>query len=90
MKKLVLGLMALVLFAGACHFEHNYTRHDCEVVQICDGIATFEDKCGFYWDWEIEENEYFEVGDLVDLKMYDKYTSAYVGDDVITKIVFHD
>lgn len=90
MKKIALGLVLVLLFGTACYFEHNYTRKDCEVVRVENGIVRFKDKYGFYWDWEIEENEYFEVGDFVDLKMNDSYSSGYVGDDVITKVVFHD
>ena len=90
MKKIALGLVLVLLFGTACYIEHNYTRKDCEVVRVENGIVGFEDKCGFYWDWEIEENEYFEVGDFVDLKMNDSCSSGYVGDDVITKVVFHD
>lgn len=90
MKKIALGLVLVLLFGTACYIEHNYTRKDCEVVRVENGIVRFKDKCGFYWDWEIEENEYFEVGDFVDLKMNDSYSSGYVGDDVITKVVFHD
>lgn len=90
MKKIALGLVLVLLFGTVCYIEHNYTRKDCEVVRVENGIVRFKDKCGFYWDWEIEENEYFEVGDFVDLKMNDSYSSGYVGDDVITKVVFHD
>ena len=90
MKKIALVLVFVLLLGVFGYIEHNYTRKDCEVIQICDGIATFEDKCGFHWDWKIEENEYFEVGDFVDLKMNDNYSSGYVDDDVITKVVFHD
>ena len=90
MKKIALGLVLVLLFGTACYIEHNYTRKDCEVVRVENGIVRFKDKCGFYWDWEIEEDEYFEVGDFVDLKMNDSCSSGYVGDDVITKVVFHD
>ena len=90
MKKIALGLVLVLLFGTACYIEHNYTRKDCEIVRVENGIVRFKDKCGFYWDWEIEKDEYFEVGDFVDLKMNDSCSSGYVGDDVITKVVFHD
>lgn len=93
MKKLVLGLMALVLFAGACHFEHNYTRHDCEVTHKNDCIIEVVDKCGESWSWQAETEEEIELyrslelGDNVDIKMHDAFTSAYIGDDVIKKMI---
>ena len=90
MKNILVVLAVVAVFGGASHFEHNYTREDCEVIQINDGFVTFEDECGFRWDWEIEENEYFEVGDFVDLKMFDNCSSGYVHDDKITKVVFKD
>ena len=90
MKKIALGLAFVLMFGIACYIEHNYTRKDCEVVRVENGVATFEDKCGFYWNWEIGENEYFEVGDFVDLKMNDNCSVSYVGDDIVTKVVFHD
>lgn len=90
MKKIALVLVFVLMFGVCSYIEHNYTRKDCEIVRVENGVVTFEDKCGFYWDWENGENEYFEVGDFVDLKMNDNCSSGYVGDDVITKVVFHD
>ena len=90
MKKILIGGLLLAMVTTVSHAEHNYTRKDCEVIRVENGVVTFEDKCGFYWNWEIEENEYFEVGDFVDLKMNDNCSTSYVDDDVITKIIFHD
>ena len=90
MKKIALSLAFVLTFGVACYIEHNYTRKDCEVVRVENGVVKFKDKCGFYWDWEMKENEYFEVGDFVDLKMNDNCSSGYVDDDIITKVVFHD
>jgi hypothetical protein len=90
MKKVLVGMLLLGLFLGATYVAHNYTRKDCEVVMVENGVVRFEDNCGFYWDWEIEENEYFEVGDFVDLKMHDNCTGGNVEDDTITKVVFKD
>ena len=90
MKNILVAVLVLGGFVGANYYGHNYTRKDCKVIQINDGMVTFEDTCGFAWDWEIEENEYFEVGDFVDLKMNDNSTSNYIHDDKITKVIFHD
>lgn len=90
MKKILIGGLLLAMMATVSYVEHNYTRKDCEVVKVENGVARFKDKSGFYWDWEIEENEYFEVGDFVDLKMNDNCSTSYIDDDVITRIVFHD
>ena len=90
MKKVLVGVLLIAMVSVVGYVEHNYTRRDCEVIQINDGFVTFEDKCGFTWDWEIKENEYFEVGDFVDLRMNDRCSDSYVHDDKITKIIFHD
>ena len=90
MKKLLVAVLLIGMFLFVGYYEHNYTRKDCEIVKVENGIVTFEDACGFRWQWEIEENEYFEVGDKVDLKMHDNCTNSIVYDDVITKIIFKD
>ena len=90
MKKIALVLVFVLVFGVCSHFEHNYTRKNCEIVKVENGVVRFEDGCGFHWDWEIEENEYFEVGDFVDLKMNDNCSNGCVSDDIITKVVFHD
>ena len=87
---MLIAVLVVGAFCCLIYYEHNYTRKDCEIVSVENGVVRFEDKCGMFWDWEIEPNEYFEIGDKVDLKMHDNFTSGYVCDDEITKIVFHD
>ena len=90
MKKILVIVLLACLFCVGCYFDHNYTRKDCRVIQINDGIVRFEDVCGRWWDWEIEPDEYFEIGEFVDLKMNDNNTENFIEDDEITEIVFHD
>ena len=90
MKNLMLIAVVVGMFCMASYYETHYTREECEVVRVENGVATFEDQCGYRWNWEIEENEYFEVGDKVDLKMYGGCSSSYIKDDVIIRIVFKD
>lgn len=93
MKKVksILAVIILVgVFCGASYLDNHYTRKNCEVVNVENGIVTFEDSMGHYWEWEIEENEYFEIGDFVDLKMHTNNSNACIYDDEILKIVFHD
>ena len=85
-KRILVAVVLIGMVCGACYLEHNYTRKNCEVVQVNDGWVTFKDKTGFYWDWE-DKNREFEVGDFADLKMYDNCSSAYNGDDVIKNVV---
>ena len=86
MKKIIVAVLVIGAVLGISYFEHNYTREECEVIQICDGIVTVVDGCGFTWDFEKENND-LEVGDFVTLKMFDNISSANIEDDVITKII---
>ena len=90
MKKLALMLVLVMVFGMACYYDTNYIRKDCKIVDVENGVVTFEDKVGHYWKWEIEPNEYFEVGDFVDLKMFNNHTDNNIEDDEIKEIVFQD
>lgn len=84
MKKILGLVLILGLFCAVSHYEHNYTRYDCKVVEASPKGAIFEDRCG--WTWAVE-GEGYEVGQIADLKMHDSFTSAYIDDDVIKKVV---
>ena len=84
MKKILVAVLVIGALYCAAYYEHNYTRENCTVVQVNDGWATIEDKCGFTWDYE---DSNLNVGNVVDLKMHDHNTSAYIGDDVVKSVV---
>ena len=90
MKKILAVILLVAMFFGASYYEHNYTRKNSKVVNVENGVVTFVDGCGYSWQWEIEPNEYFEVGDFVDLRMNDNNSNNNVFDDKITKIIFKD
>lgn len=87
MKKIIVIIAIFSMIMGMSYFEHNYIRQNCEVTQICDGIVTVIDETGETWDFIAKG---YKVGDIVDVKMHDNYTSAYVYDDEITKVISHD
>lgn len=87
MKKFMSVLLVCVIVFALCSWEHCYTRENCNVVRINNGLVTMEDGCGFRWKWEIEEGENFVVGDKVDLKMHDGCTNSIVGDDEIVRVI---
>lgn len=89
MKKLIIGSLLAILFVGGCYITSNYTRKACIVIQTNDGWTTFEDRSGHCWDWQIED-ESFEIGERVDLKMNDNHTSDYPHDDIIRYVVRKD
>lgn len=93
MKRILKVGLVVLLLAVACHIEHNYTRTECEITHKNDAILEFTDKCGFTWSWYAETDEdidlynSLEMGDKVNLKMYDNLSSAYIEDDVVKKVV---
>lgn len=93
MKKILIAVLSISLLFGASYFEHNYTREECEVVYKNDATLEIKDKCGQVWVWQVETDKDIElyhsinVNDLVDLKMHDSFSSAYIGDDVIKKAI---
>ena len=87
MNKIIILGLAVATFSVATAIENNYTRKDCKVVRIENNICTFEDKTGQRWNWDIEQNENFFIGEKVNLKMHANNTSNYMYDDKIIKII---
>ena len=88
MKKIITVIIPAILTVGILcgfnHFEHNYTRENCEVVEVNDEVVTVKDYGGLLWEFK---GNGFKVGDIVDIEMFDSNTSAYVYDDVIKNVV---
>lgn len=83
-KGLGAGVLAIAMMFGINSYESSYTR-DAEVLYIEDGIATFEDTCGFTWDWEVETGDNLYVGKQVVLHMDSMHTDT-ITDDVIKEV----
>lgn len=87
MKKTLIALVLVVLFAMCCYMEHHYTRNNCEVVEIEGTVVTVEDECGYLWSYEVEaEDDVPRVGEYVDLVMYTNLTDNNIYDDVIERV----
>ena len=83
MKKLILiGLLFLCLLVGTWADSYEI---EAVCTEVTDGIATFTDCEGNYWQWEIEKGESFSVKDVVTLTMHSRATQMKC-DDVILKI----
>lgn len=83
MMTVVLVVMMVGMLSFASWFETHYTRHDCEVVSYVKDVVTVEDTCGYTWDFI---GDGYEVGDVVDLKMYTNHTDSTIYDDVIEDV----
>lgn len=84
MKKILIVVVLLGLFCGVSYCEHNYIRYNCKVIEASPYSAILEDRSG--WTWTVE-GEGYEIGQIVDLKMHDNFTSAYIDDDIIKKVI---
>lgn len=73
-----------VTFAYVSYTEHNYTRNDCKIVDIYNGLITIEDSIGYQWN--VLDNGEFSIGDKVSVKMNDNGTTNIIADDIIIKI----
>lgn len=87
MKKLTQNLISFaivaIIFLGIGMLEstsHYYTRKNCEVVKVNGYCVTVEDNMGRWWDFE---GEGFEVGDTVNVKMWDALTDSIKDDHIV-------
>lgn len=60
--------------------SHYYTRKNCEVVKVDGYTVSVEDNMGRWWKFE---GESFEVGDIVDVKMFDNLTDGIKDDQIV-------
>lgn len=87
LKKVLMGLsfIGLIFIIGAVGaWETSYTRL-ATCTHMDDRIAIFTDNDGNMWEWQVESDEFFKVGDAYRLYMSDNH-SVTIYDDYITKI----
>ena len=83
MKKIgrFLIVLAVILAIGKLESNsHYYTRKDCEVVKVDGYTVSVEDNMGRWWKFE---GEGFEVGDIVDVEMFDSLTDGIKDDQIV-------
>ena len=83
MKKILAVILAGLILQGLIYVNHNYTRTNCVVLQVVDGVATIGDYHGNVWD--VLDSD-LKVGQMVHLKMHDNYT-VDKEDDIIKKVI---
>jgi hypothetical protein len=84
-KKVVMMVLIVIVLIGVIHHEHNYTMNDCVVVEASQSGALIKNRASGE-QWYVEE-EGLTVGDEVLMLMYDNYTSAYIYDDKVMRII---
>lgn len=83
MKKIGRFLIVLTIILAIGKLEsnsHYYTRENCEVVKVDGYTVSVEDDMGRWWKFE---GEGFEVGDRVDVEMFDGLTSGIKDDQIV-------
>lgn len=74
-------VLTIILTIGKLESNsHYYTRKDCEVVKVDGYTVSVEDNMGHWWKFE---GEGFEVGDRVDVKMWDGLTNSIKDDHIV-------
>ena len=96
MKKTIATILAMVMVLGGfLYFEHNYTLKDCRVIDKNDSIIALMDADEQVWVWEAFEGHEIdfynsvELGDELDIKIFDNFTSSHLSDDVVKELVRH-
>jgi hypothetical protein len=92
MRKVFLGMvavagMACALGAFKLGLDSTTYYHRAGVVsEVNQNEISIDDDDGNVWVWELENGDYFSVGDKVDLTMDTNETST-IYDDIIKKVV---
>lgn len=80
------GIFLFIIFPGiGGYLDSHYIKEDCKIIEIADDFIVAEDKYGDTWSWSTEKTD-FKVGDLVDLKMYNKHTHYNIYDDEVVSV----
>ena len=76
----VAGLIFLGLLVGTWADSYNV---EAVCTEVKNGIATFTDRQGHYWQWDIEDGESFNEKDVVTLTMHSKSTQMRIDDEIL-------
>ena len=89
-KGVVVAVLLLCMWVGACYVECHYTRKDCVVTSVEQRLVTVVDKTGNEWCYYMDSEDYTDVpcvGTVVDMLMYTAHTDGYIYDDEIVRVV---
>jgi hypothetical protein len=85
MRKFILETLAMAIVIISITslincIERNYTRHNCEVVEVdCIEVGAIDSQ-GHRWNFKADG---LQVGDKVTLIMHDNYTTNDITDDIV-------
>lgn len=84
-KGVVVAVLLLCMWVGACYVECHYIRKDCTVVHTEGQLVHAQDKQGHVWCYEVEDTAP-SVGTTVHLRMYTAHTDGYIYDDEVVGV----
>lgn len=80
LETLVIAIMIVSTTSLINYTERNYTRHNCEIVEVdCIEVGAV-DQQGYRWNFKADG---LQVGDTVTLIMHDNYTTGNIKDDIV-------
>lgn len=83
---IILGIFLFIVMPGVGgYIETHYTKEDCTVVEVAGNYVIVVDAYGDEWSWWTDETD-LEVGDTVDLKMYNGHTDYDWTDDEVVGV----
>lgn len=81
---LILFLFVVVPGIGG-YIETHYTKEECTIIEVTEDYVVAVDADGDEWSWWTDEID-LEVGDVVDLKMYNGHTDYDWTDDEVVGV----
>lgn len=83
---IILGVFFFVVVPGiGGYIDTHYTKEDCEIVEVTEDYVVAVDAYDDEWSWWVDGTD-LEVGDVVDLKMYNAHTEYNIYDDEVVSV----
>lgn len=86
LMEIIVLLIITTVIGLAGYIETHYTRKDCVVVEVEQGLVTVLDTTGNEWYYYVDSDA-LSTGTNVDLKMFTAYTDNVVEDDEIVRVI---
>ena len=83
MKKITIAFATFAVIASVMSHAQMYTRNNCEVVSVRNGIVTIDDGRGYTYGFY---GDGYKVGEHINLKMKTNGTDNPIDDSVIAVV----
>lgn len=86
LSMIIIIIVFVLMYVLASYVETHYTREGCKVIAVEGTYVTVEDECGYTWGFACESHDDYQLGELVDLKMFTNHTNNNIYDDEIIEV----